>query len=114
MDPQQHLPRFDVDDGDGTSVTDVVEGRGRGFRSWWYPLLVVGLSAVVVAGLLVGAVAAAAGLIALLVLSALARSLLPAGAAGPLVVRSKHVDVVVCLLLAVLIVAALQIVPTRP
>jgi hypothetical protein len=95
-------------------VTGVVEGRARGFRSWWYLLLVAGLTAVVVAGLLVGAVAAAAGLVVLLLLAALARLVLPAGAAGPLVVRSRFLDVVVCLVLAVLIVVALQIVPTRP
>lgn len=92
----------------------MVEGRGRGFRSWWYPVLVAGLAGVVAAGLVVGAVAAAAGLVLLLVLAAAARLLLPAGAAGPLVVRSRLLDVVVCVALAVLIVVALQIVPTRP
>ncbi len=92
----------------------MVATSAHGFRSWWYLLLVLGLAAVVVAGLLVGAVVAAAGLVALLVLAALARLVLPAGAAGPLVVRSKPLDVAVCLVLAVLIVVALQIVPTRP
>lgn len=88
--------------------------RARGFPSWWYLLLVVGLAGVLVAGLLVGAVAASAVLVALLVVAAVARLLLPAGAAGPLVVRSKPLDVLVCLLLAVLVVVALQVVPTRP
>lgn len=95
-------------------MTVVVEAKVRGFRSWWYPLLVVGLVGVVAAGLALGAVAAAAGLVVLLLLAAAARLLLPAGAAGPLVVRSRPLDVVVCVALAVLIVVALQIVPTRP
>lgn len=95
-------------------MAGVVEGTGRGFRSWWYLLLVVGLVGVVVAGLLAGAPFAAAGLVVLLLLAAGARMLLPAGAAGPLVVRSRLLDVTVCVALAVLIVVALQIVPTQP
>ena len=51
-------------------------------------------------------------LAALLLLVGLARAVLPDGAAGPLVVRSRTLDVSSCVVLAVLLLVATALVPT--
>lgn len=87
-------------------------GREQG-RRVWFVLLTLGLLAVLAAATWSGATRAVQVLAGLLVVVALARGALPAGAVGPLVVRSRVLDVSSCLLLAVLLLVVTELVPTE-
>jgi len=86
-------------------------GRGR-LRPAWFAILSVGLLAVLATAWWSGTTRAVQVLTGLLVVVALARAFLPAGAVGPLVVRSRALDVSSCLLLAVLLLVVTELVPT--
>jgi hypothetical protein len=81
-------------------------------RPVWFAVLAAGLGAVLVAAWWSGTDLAVRVLAGLLVLVALARAVLPDDAAGPLVVRSRPLDVVACLVLAVLLLVVTTLVPT--
>lgn len=86
-------------------------GRGR-WRPVWFAVLTLGLLAVLAAATWSGTALAVHVLTGLLVVVALARASLPPGAVGPLVVRSRALDVSSCLLLAVLLLVVTRLVPT--
>lgn len=86
-------------------------GTGRR-RQAWFAVLTLGLLAVLAAATWSGTDLAVQVLSGLLVVVALARAFLPAGAVGPLVVRSRALDVSSCLLLAVLLLVVTRLVPT--
>ncbi len=86
-------------------------GRGR-WRRAWFAVLTLGLLAVLATATWSGTALAVLVLAGLLVVVALARAFLPAGAVGPLVVRSRTLDVSSCLLLALLLLVVSRLVPT--
>ena len=81
-------------------------------RPAWFAVLAVGLVGVLLAAWWLGTDRAVQLLAALLVVVALARAVLPEGSAGPLVVRSKPLDVASCLVLAALLLVVTTLVPT--
>lgn len=86
-------------------------GPGR-WRPLWFAVLGAGLLTVLAAATWSGTTRAIQVLTGLLVVVGLARALLPAGRVGPLVVRSRALDVSCCLLLAVLLLVVIRLVPT--
>ncbi len=81
-------------------------------RPVWFAVLAAGLAVVLAAAWWSGTDLAVRILAGMLVLVALARAVLPESAAGPLVVRSKPLDVVACVVLAVLLLVVVTQVPT--
>lgn len=85
--------------------------RAGSRRTVWFAALAASVLAVAGTGWTLGAPAAGHLLAAVLAAAAGARAFLPPGTVGPLAVRTRTVDVVVTLSMAVLLVAVTQALP---